>query len=362
MSLRLEEVSCEIGGFSLKNLDLEIEPGGYFILLGPTGAGKSTLLKCILGLRPLTTGRIYLSGRDLTRLPVEKRQIGYLPQNCALFPHLDVRENILFGLRAARFTSQQLRDRLTFLIELLDLKPLLNRQPSSLSGGERQKIALARALSTRPRLLLLDEPFAAVDEGTKRKLWFELKQVFQQIPITVIHVTHNFEEAYAMGRKVGVMIAGRLRQIARVEELFERPASREIAEFLNYRNLFTGIPIKTGFDRYQLQCHNFSIFFRHSGDLDDQLTICVRPQDIKIINPAYPVKKELADNLYEAEIKNIARYPEQVSLLAKVVGSSGPDYDFELRFPGYILKRHQLAEGQRIRIALWQPNIIPLVD
>ncbi len=360
MSLRLEQLAGTAGGFDLHRLDLEISRGGYFILLGPTGAGKSTLLKIILGLHPPTQGKIILAGRELTRLPVEKRNIGYLPQNCLLFPHLNARENIIFGLRAARLPRRQIDDRLAFLSELLKLQPLLDRHPASFSGGERQKVALARALAGRPHLLLLDEPFAAVDEGSRRKLWFELKAVFRRLRPTVVHVTHNFEEAYAMGREAGVMIAGRLEQVASLQTLFERPASRRVAEFLNYHNFFRGVPRRIAPDKYELLDHGLPIVFRHPGKPPTPTTICVRPQDIKVINPAYPVKQELADNVYEAEIKNLILYPESVSLLVKTPAATGRDYDFELRFPRYILQRHHLAEGRQIRIALWQPQIIVL--
>ncbi|MBW1645688.1 MAG: ATP-binding cassette domain-containing protein [Deltaproteobacteria bacterium] len=341
MSLVLEKLAGGAAGFALENLDLEISRGGYFILLGPTGAGKSTLLKCILGLHPLTAGRILLDGRDLTRLPVEKRNIGYLPQNCALFPHLDVRENILFGLRAAKLPRKQLAVRLAALVALLELEPLLTRPTASLSGGEKQKVALARALATRPSLLLLDEPFAAVDEGSKRKLWLSLRQVCRRLAPTVIHVTHNFEEAYAMGREVGVLIDGRLEQVTNMQNLFERPASRRVARFLNYNNLFHGRPRPIGPGRYELVDRRIRIVFSHPRELTGPVTLCVRPQDIKILNPAYPVKQELAANVYRARIRS-------------------PDADFELRFPRYIFHRHRLAEGQEIQIALWQPQIIVL--
>ncbi len=362
MSLEIKDLSCAVDRFRLMEINLSVKDKSYFILLGPTGAGKSTLLKCILGINRSQTGTIILDGRDITRAAVEERNIGYLPQNCALFPHLDVRENISFGMRVNNASEAAIKKNTARLLSLFAIEHLVKRNPKNLSGGEKQKVALARALGTRPALLLLDEPFSAVDEGSRRSLWFELKNVFQEINVPVIHVTHNFDEAYTMGERIGVMADGRLQQVADARTLFERPATREVARFLHYRNFFSGPVSRQGNDRYRLDCRGLTIIFSSQRQLSGTVTLCIRPQDIKIINPNYPIKAELAENVYDAAIQNVILYPESAVLFVTVDGSTSDDYDFELKFPLYIFKRYQLHEHKRIQVALWQPSIIILDD
>ncbi|MEA2108578.1 MAG: ABC transporter ATP-binding protein [Pseudomonadota bacterium] len=362
MSLEIRNLSYAVDQFQFTKINLTITDKTYFVLLGPTGAGKSTLLKCILGINQVKTGEILLNGKNIANLAVEKRNIGYLPQNCALFPHLDVQENINFGMRMRNFPETEIKERATALLALFNINHLKNRKTTHLSGGEKQKVALARALATKPALLLLDEPFSAVDEGTKKRLWSELKKILKNVKIPVIHVTHNFEEAYSMAEQIGVMIDGGIRQVAKAQTLFERPATKKIAGFLNYRNFFSGEVHKKTAGIYSIKSRGINIVFTSETELYGIINLCIRPQDIKIINPTYPVKAELADNVYEGIIKDIILYPESALLFVKVDGSSSDDYDFELKFPLYILSRHNLYEQKRIKIALWQPNIIVFKD
>jgi ABC-type Fe3+/spermidine/putrescine transport system ATPase subunit len=362
MSLEIKNLSYSVGQFQFSKINLAISDETYFILLGPTGSGKSTLLKCILGINQVKTGKIFINGKNMGDFVVEKRNIGYLPQNCALFPHLDVQENISFGMRIRNYPETEIKARAAALLALFNIIHLKNSKTTHLSGGEKQKVALARALATKPALLLLDEPFSAVDEGTKKKLWFELRKIFRDIKIPVIHVTHNFEEAYTMAEQIGVMIDGSLRQVADAQTLFERPATKKIAGFLNYRNFFSGEVNKKSAGIYSIKSQSINIVFTSKTELSGTISLCIRPQDIKIINPAYPVKAELADNVYEGRIKDILLYPESAVLFVKVEGNSNGDYDFELKFPLYILRRHNLYEQKRIKIALWQPNIIVFKD
>ena len=183
MSLEIRNLSYAVDQFQFSEINLAISDETYFILLGPTGSGKSSLLKCILGINQIKTGEIFIDGKSIANLTVEKRNIGYLPQNCALFPHLDVRENINFGMRIRNYPETEIKERTGQLLSLFNIEHLANRSTRNLSGGEKQKVSLARALATRPALLLLDEPFSAVDEGTKKRLWFELKKVFKTVKV-----------------------------------------------------------------------------------------------------------------------------------------------------------------------------------
>jgi ABC-type Fe3+/spermidine/putrescine transport system ATPase subunit len=210
--VRIESLNVTLGRFSLKDVTLSCARGEYHILLGPTGSGKSSLLKCILGLHRPESGRIHLDGVDITDELPEHRQMGCVPQDYALFPHLNVEENLRFGLRPRKVPAEQADSLVDRLSEVLNIEHLRKRRVQHLSGGERQKVAIGRALATQPKMMLLDEPFSSIDEGAKRGLWLELKQIVREVGITTFHVTHNLEEAYSLGERLSVMIDGNLVQ------------------------------------------------------------------------------------------------------------------------------------------------------
>lgn len=197
--ISLENVCLHQGTFELKNINFSIPDRSYATLMGATGSGKTTLLEVICGLRRISQGRLMMGDVDITRLSCSSREIGYVPQDSALFPTMKVDQQIAFGLDVRKIARPERNKRVSYLAELLDLDHLLQRYPNDLSGGERQRIALARALSFRPNLLCLDEPFSALDEDTRSKMSTLLQSVYQQEQITVIHVTHNSSEAEKLG-------------------------------------------------------------------------------------------------------------------------------------------------------------------
>ena len=235
---KIEQVTARSGSFSLKPLDLEIAPGECHALLGPSGAGKSTLLELIVGFRRVESGRIWKNGKDLAQVPVEKRGIGYLPQDLGLFPHLTVQENILYGIRCRRKPNPADLARLEALTAMLGLAHLKERRPGNLSGGERQRVALARALAPAPELLILDEPFAALNETLRRELWGLVKGLQQEYGVAMLMVTHDLEEAFFFGEQVSILIDGSLHQSGPRKIVYNRPATLEVARFLGIHNLF----------------------------------------------------------------------------------------------------------------------------
>lgn len=232
--IRVEDLTVELGEFILKDVNLEIEPGEYFVVLGPTGAGKSVFLETIAGLYQPKKGLIKIDGRDVTRAEPRKRGISIVYQDYMLFPHLTVRENIEFGLKENGASD------LDEIVEFLDVRQILHRKPDTLSGGESQRVALARALVTKPGILLLDEPLSALDCNTREQIMYELRQINEKMGITIVHITHERSEAIALGDRVAVMNEGRILQVGIPEEVFRKPNSEFVANFVGVENLFRG--------------------------------------------------------------------------------------------------------------------------
>jgi spermidine/putrescine transport system ATP-binding protein len=236
MTITLSGVSKVFGGFTAVHpLDLTIAEGSFFALLGASGCGKTTTLRMIAGLEEPTRGAVRLGDEDITALPPHKRPVNTVFQNYALFPHLDVAENVAFGLRRRGITS--IRKQVDEMLELVELGSLAQRKPRQLSGGQQQRVALARALINRPQVLLLDEPLGALDLKLRRQMQLELKRIQTEVGITFVHVTHDQEEAMTMADTVAVMNGGRVEQLGAPDELYESPRSTFVANFLGTSNL-----------------------------------------------------------------------------------------------------------------------------
>ncbi len=354
--LNLQNLRFSIGDFRLTDIDLSVRKGEYHVVLGPTGSGKSTLMKCILGLYRTGGGSITLDDSDLLRAPPEKRCLGYLPQNYALFPHLSVEGNIRFGLHSRRLTASAEDKEVTLQCDAFKIGPLRGRNVRALSGGEQQKIALARALITRPKVILLDEPFSSIDEGSRRRLWFDLKQAIRRAGVTAIHITHHLEEAYTLGDRLSVLIGGRLVQSGRKAEVFGCPATESVARFLGYRNIFYGdtrsVP---GGTEINLGC--FSVNTGEKIPAGERVAVCLRPQYIKIIREGEPIRVSLKRNVFAGEGVSLFMLPEYCLMRFQIAGSPSP-FDLELKFPAYIKVRLSLSVGKKISVALWEPSII----
>jgi len=239
--VRLENLRCSFTSESraVDDVSLELHAGELFCLLGPSGCGKSTLLRIIGGYLQPDSGRVWIEGKDMTAQPPERRNTGMVFQNYALFPHLSALDNVAFGLRVKGMAGTK---RLGKANEMLDWVGLTSeeraRRPASLSGGQQQRVALARALAFGPSLLMLDEPFANLDRLLRERLREELKQVQRRAGTTTILVTHDREEALALGDRIAIMHRGKLLQLGTPEEVYRKPASKTVAEFLGHRNLF----------------------------------------------------------------------------------------------------------------------------
>jgi spermidine/putrescine transport system ATP-binding protein len=239
--VRLERVTKQFGDFTaVDDLSLTVPEGQFFSLLGPSGCGKTTTLRMIGGFEDVTIGTIYLGDADVTELPPFKRPVNTVFQSYALFPHLDVFENIGFGLRRRKTPSNEIKHQVEFMLRLVDLEGYERRKPNQLSGGQQQRVALARALVNNPRVLLLDEPLGALDLKLRKQMQVELKRIQSEIGITFIFVTHDQEEAMTMSDRIAVMRRGQIEQLGAPEDLYERPATAFVAGFLGVSNLLDG--------------------------------------------------------------------------------------------------------------------------
>jgi spermidine/putrescine transport system ATP-binding protein len=225
---------------AVDHVSLDIRAGEFFSLLGPSGCGKTTTLRMIGGFELPTSGRIELRGKDITAEPPDKRPVNMVFQHYALFPHLDVGENVAFGLRRKHIGRDEITRRVGGALELVRLSGFERRKPHQLSGGQQQRVALARALVNQPTGLLLDEPLGALDLKLRRQLQVELKRIQIEVGITFVYVTHDQEEALTMSDRIAVMSGGRVEQLGTPEELYERPATRFVADFIGTTNLLAG--------------------------------------------------------------------------------------------------------------------------
>jgi spermidine/putrescine transport system ATP-binding protein len=231
------------GGHDVKaveRVDLRIAEGEFFSMLGPSGCGKTTTLRMIAGFEEPTSGQILLHGRDMVGVPPFKRDVNMVFQQYALFPHMDVFENVAFGLRRKKVDKGEIKRRVAETLALVELEGREKRKPRQLSGGQQQRVALARALVNRPRALLLDEPLGALDLKLRQAMQLELKRIQREVGITFVYVTHDQEEALTMSDRLVVMDAGRIEQLGSPRELYEHPATRFVANFIGTSNILTG--------------------------------------------------------------------------------------------------------------------------
>jgi ABC-type sugar transport system ATPase subunit len=238
--IKTEGLAYTVNGFSLQGIDLALERGEHFVLLGPPGSGKSLFLECLCGLRRVDSGRITINGRDVTLLEPRRRGIGYVPQDYAILPHLSVAGNIGFGLRAHGFGRGEVRGKTAAIAKKLGIDHLLDRSVAGLSGGERQRTALARALVLEPDVLLLDEPVSALDEATRQEICAEIRGVQRAFGVATIHVSHNLEEAFSVADRAGVMHDGAFQQVGAIGDLLRRPHSEFVARFMRSGNIVRG--------------------------------------------------------------------------------------------------------------------------
>jgi len=277
--IEIESLSRKWKTFALDNLSLKVESGEYFVILGPTGAGKTLLLELIAGFHVPDSGKIMVDGKEVTHLPPEKHDLAFVYQNYSLFPHMNVKKNIEFGMR-----MKKIKDPERVLETARDLKitHLLDRNPLTLSGGEQQRVALARALVTDPKILLLDEPLSALDPRTQESARELLSALHKNKKLTVLHITHDQTEARIMADRIAIIMDGKLVQAGTPEAIFEKPVDSQVASFVGFENVLKGRVISA--DRGLLRIEVRDAVIDASGDMKtgDQVYAFLRPENIAL--------------------------------------------------------------------------------
>jgi spermidine/putrescine transport system ATP-binding protein len=293
--IRLVNVSKDYNGTeALKSINLYIRKNEFLTLLGPSGCGKTTTLRIIGGFEQPSEGEVYFEGKDITNLPPYKRNLNTVFQKYALFPNMDVENNIAFGLNIKKMDKKIIKRKVSEMLELVNLKGYEKRSVDSLSGGQQQRVAIARALVNEPEVLLLDEPLGALDLKLRKDMQVELKKIQQILGITFIYVTHDQEEALSMSDTIVVMRDGSIQQIGTPEMIYNEPKNAFVADFIGESNIIPGIMIK---DRLVSFAHRNFECVDTGFDANENVDVVIRPEDIKL------VKKE--DGMLEGEVESV---------------------------------------------------------
>ena len=306
--IQIQNVSKSFEHFqALSSLSLSIYEGEFFSLLGPSGCGKTTLLRLLAGFETPTAGKVFIDGIDVTHIPPYRRPVNMMFQSYALFPHMTVYENIAFGLQFDdTLTSIQIHDRVYEALDLIQMKHLAHRKPHELSGGQKQRVALARSLAKHPKLILLDEPLAALDRNLREATQFELVDIQERVGITFIMVTHDQEEAMTMSSRIAIMQEGEIAQIGTPHEIYEFPHSRYVADFIGTVNIFSGIVTGQSddfilIDSKDIGCQ-LQVTCTATVPIGSHISIAIRPEKIAITK----LPQDLSFNAIRGFVQDIA--------------------------------------------------------
>jgi molybdopterin-binding protein len=307
--IRLDRLHVRVGDFDLRDISFEVPTGGYALIIGPTGSGKTTLLEAVAGHARLVAGRVFMHDDDVTALPPERRGLGFVYQQYHLFPHLSVRDNIGYGItRQSGSRNGQHDRRIEELADILAITPLLDRSVRGLSGGEQQRVAMARALAPKPSILLLDEPFAAVDPATRQVLRRELRELHEREGITTLQVTHDFDEALRLGDLVAVLSEGRIAQSGTPEQVFRYPNSAFVARFVGTGNVIAGAVERTepgsGPGPFRARFRGGNLTLDVVAEREGPTHAVIRPEDIVLSLTQHP---DSARNHMEGGVTRLER-------------------------------------------------------
>lgn len=306
---------------TIDDISITVYEGEFFALLGPSGCGKSSLLRMIAGFDNPDVGIIKIDGHDITNVPANKRPVNMMFQSYALFPHMNVFENIAFGLRQEKLDEKIIKERVESVLEIIKMQDFKNREISDLSGGQQQRVALARCIVKRPKIILLDEPLGALDLKTREHTQFELMNIQHMLGITFVMVTHNQQEAMAMANRMAIMDKGRILQVGTPQEIYDYPNSHFVADFIGSINMFEGQIVEVNDDQdYSMIAiedmgqQKFKISLQNRFQLGTKVTFGIRPEEFMIVSSS-----DGQDNIISAEILDISFLGDQILYHAELV-------------------------------------------
>ena len=337
--IELKNVQVKVADFNLRQINLELAKGTYTVILGPTGAGKTVLLESIAGLHSIHEGTVILDGKNVTDVVPEERGVSIVYQDYTLFPHLTVKENIIFGLKVRHMRPAKIAGELEWICGIFEVEPLLKRLPATLSGGERQRVALARALITRPEILLLDEPLSALDAESREEMYAQLKDTHRKLNITTLHVTHDFEEAMSLADNIVVINQGKIAQTGKPSEIFYHPSSDFVARFTMARNIFEGKI--TGLVKNEKIFKTGSVELYALSDKNTAQYVVIRAEMVQLTNE----KPASVPNVFRGTVKSV------IDKGANILISVDCPLLFECLLPRRQFEMMALNSGQQVYVS-----------
>ena len=343
--VKFEKVDKSYDGELLvvKDLNLDIAKGEFLTMLGPSGSGKTTCLMMLAGFETPTSGEIYLDGEPISNIPPNKRGIGMVFQNYALFPHMTVKENLMFPLEVRKVETNEIEKKVKRALDMVELGEFGNRMPLQLSGGQQQRVALARALVFEPRLVLMDEPLGALDKNLREQMQYEIKHIHENIGITVVYVTHDQSEALTMSNRIAVFNEGKIQQISSPDVLYEKPNSSFVAQFIGENNQLNGKVKSINGETCVVETdtgENIKALKINISNVGDNSLISLRPERV------YINSKDMFDNNFDAKVKELIYLGDHIRTRLEICGND----QFIVKVPNSHMGL-KLKEGSSVKLS-----------
>ncbi|MCK8823693.1 ABC transporter ATP-binding protein [Fuchsiella alkaliacetigena] len=363
--IEVKDLRIDLGSFVVEDISLTVEEGTCHVIIGPTGSGKTLILESMIGFREFDTGAVFVDDKEISELPVEKRGVSYVPQDLAIFPHLTVKENIMYSLNVNKIKEQK---RYQFVMELADklgITHLLNRAAKNLSGGEEQRVALVRALAVGNNFLLLDEPFSALHEGMKKDLWLLLKEIQAEYNLTILMITHDLEEAFFLGDQLSLMINGKIHQSGNKKCIYQRPATIEVANFFGIKNLFSTRVLEVQSKKLIVESDELATKLelpylekdKNKLTRENKVQVGIRAEEVMILKNKS--ERPDRDNLLTGEVINIFEKGAYNTVLVEPRDSK---QQIEVSIPNHAFQQLEIERDKQVIVSLKSKSLFYILD